>query len=97
MAKTFRVKILTPSEVVIDEEVEKFFTQTQNGNVEFLAGHAPIILSTVPCISTIYDSNGNKKEIFTSKGVINIIDKELLFCCDTAEFSDGVDFEKHSF
>ena len=94
MAKTFKVRILTPSEVVVDEEVEKIFTKTINGELEFLAGHAPIILSTIPCITTIYDLNGTKKELFTSKGIVNIIDKELVFCCDSAEYPEKIDLSR---
>lgn len=94
MAKTFKIKILTPSRVVIEEEVEKFFTSTINGNVEFLSGHAPIILSTIPCITIIEGSNGEKKEVFTSKGVINIKDNALVFCCDAAELPEEIDLAR---
>lgn len=94
MAKTFKIKILTPSRLVIEEEVEKAFTNTANGNVEFLADHAPIILSTVPCITTLYDLNGNKKELFTSKGVINMKNNELVFCCGSAEFPEEIDLSR---
>ncbi|MGG7176919.1 ATP synthase F1 subunit epsilon [Clostridium paraputrificum] len=94
MAKTFKVKILTPSRVVIEEEAEKVFTSTINGNVEFLAGHAPIILSTIPCITIIEGSNGEKKEIFTSKGVINVKNNELTFCSDAAELPEEIDLAR---
>lgn len=94
MAQTFKVKILTPSKVAMDEEVEKVFTKTTAGNIEFLPGHAPIILSTIPCVTVVYDGNGNKRELFTSKGVINISNKELTFCCDAAETSEEIDLDR---
>ena len=63
MAKTFILKILTPSKMVINEEVEKVFVNTVNGAVEFLPNHAPIIMSTVPSGTIFYDKAGNKKEL----------------------------------
>ena len=94
MAKTFKVKILTPSKVVVEGEIEKVFTRTSNGQLEFLAGHAPIIVSTVPCVTILHDSEGNTREIFTSKGVISISKNELTFCCDAAEFAEEIDLAR---
>lgn len=94
MAKAFRVKIVTLSKTVVDEDVEKLFTKTQFGEIEFLPGYAPSILSTVPCITKICDENGNMRELFTSKGVINIKNNELIFCCDAAEYPEEIDFQR---
>lgn len=94
MAKTFVLKVLTPSRTVIDEEVQKVFLNTVNGMLEFLPGHAPIILSTVPCVTVIYDKEGNKRELFTSKGVVNLSNNELVFCSDAAETPEEIDMAR---
>lgn len=94
MAKTFKVMILTPSKVVLEEDVEKIFTSTVDGSIEFLPGHAATILSTVPCITRVYDATGNKKELFTSKGIINFSNNSMSFCCDAAEFPEEVDLSR---
>ena len=39
MAKTFILKILTPENTLVSEEVEKVITKSQTGNIEFLYGH----------------------------------------------------------
>ena len=94
MAKTFILKILTSSKMVVNEEVEKVFVNTINGMVEFLPNHAPIIMSTVPSVTVFYDKVGNKKELFTSRGVINLSNNEIMFCSDAAEFAKDIDFER---
>lgn len=94
MAKTFRLKVITPSKMVINEEVEKVFVKTVNGIVEFLPNHAPIIMSTVPSVTVYYDKEGNKKELFTSRGVINLNNNEIMFCSDAAEFAEEIDLDR---
>ena len=94
MAKTFILKILTPSKMVINEEVEKVFVNTVNGAVEFLPNHAPIITSTVPSATIFYDKAGNKKELFTSRGVINLNNNEIMFCSDAAELVEDIDLAR---
>lgn len=94
MSKTFVVKILTPNRIVISEEIERLLTNTSNGKLEFLANFEPTIVSTEPCITTFYDGTGNKKELFTSRGTINVSNKELIFCCEAAELPEDIDIER---
>lgn len=94
MAKTFRVKILTLSKTLIDKQVEKLFTETEFGKIEFLSNYAPSIVSTKACITKIINENGEEEDLFTSEGIININNNELMFCCDSAEFPQDIDFER---
>lgn len=91
MAKTFNAKILTLDSKVLDEKIEKIFFSTAEGNVEILANHASSIFSTVPCITKVTDENGVVKEFFTAKGVVNISNNELNFCCDSSELKEDID------
>ena len=94
MAKTFKLKIITLDKIVIDKEVEKLFTKTDYGEIEFLPGYAESIISTIPCITKICDENGSIEEVFTSKGIINIKNNELTFLCDAEEYPEEIDFER---
>ena len=94
MAKTFILKILTPENTLVSEEVEKEITKSQTGNIEFLYGHEPMIVSTVSCITRFVDSNGVEKKLFTSKGVVNVQREEVVFCLDAAEFPEDIDLER---
>ena len=94
MAKTFKLKILSLEKVVLEEEVEKVFVKTAGGDVEILCDHAPIIVSTIPCVTVIIDKDGNKIEIATSKGVINMVNNELTFCLDSAELAEEIDLDR---
>ena len=94
MAQTFKVKLLTPSKVVFEGEIQKLFAKTEGGDVEFLSNHAPIIVSTISCIAILEDINGTKNEIFTSKGVIHVSNNNVTFCCDQAETEEEIDLER---
>ncbi|MDS0528334.1 F0F1 ATP synthase subunit epsilon [Clostridium sp. SHJSY1] len=95
MAKTLKVKIITLNEVVMEkEDVKRFTSKAVNSSLEILNNHAPIIVSTVPCKTIIEGNDGSKVELFTSKGVVNVKDNELVFCCDAAELAGDIDLDR---
>jgi F-type H+-transporting ATPase subunit epsilon len=94
MAKTFKLKILSLEKVVLEEEVEKVFAKTAGGDLEILSDHAPIIVSTIPCVTVISDKDGNKIELVTSNGVINMANNELTFCLGSAELAEEIDLDR---
>ena len=51
-------------------------------------------MSSVPSITSYYDSEGNKKELFTSTGVINLSDNTIMFCTEVAEFAEDINLER---
>jgi F-type H+-transporting ATPase subunit epsilon len=94
MAKTFKLKILSLEKVVLEEEVEKVFVKTADGELEILCNHASIIVSTIPCVTVIFDKDGKKIELATSKGVINMANNELTFCLGSAELAEEIDLDR---
>lgn len=91
MANTFKLKIMTPDTVKIDEEVLSLTTKTSEGKFEILANHASIVLNTVPCVTEVTKANGEKISFFTARGVIGFKDNELNFCCGSSETKEEID------
>lgn len=94
MSKTFVLKILTPEKTLVSEDVEKVITKTPVGNIEFLYGHEPMIVSTISCITRFVDANGEERKLFISKGAVNIEREKVVFCVDAAEFPEDIDLER---
>ncbi|MDO5516611.1 MAG: ATP synthase F1 subunit epsilon [Clostridium sp.] len=94
MANTFLLKIVTPSHDVYDGDVQKIFLKNADGELEILANHEKMIMSTVPYVSTFVDSNGDKKELFISTSVVKVSRDEVVICSDAAEFAEDIDFER---
>ena len=91
MANTFKLTIMTPDKIKMDEEVLNIITKTSAGKYELLANHASIVLNTVPCVTEVTRANGEKISLFTSDGVIGFKNNELNFCCGSSETKDEID------
>lgn len=94
MSKSFKLKILTPSTVVVYEEVGSITVKSEGGYIQVLPGHEEMIISTIPCITHFVDSIGSSKKIFTSQGILNIQKEIAYFCLDAAEFPEYIDLER---
>lgn len=94
MSKTIKLKIISPGKETIAEEIVSIVTESLDGKVEFLANHAPIILSTVPTITVFEKEDGSKREVFTSTGIVYIKNNEINFCCDSANWPHEIDVER---
>lgn len=93
MSKTFNISIIAPGKEPLKFEAESLTTLTRDGEIEFKANHAPIILSTTP--TTTFIVNGDKKErVFTSSGIIYLKNNELKFCCDAVERDSEIDVDR---
>lgn len=94
MSKTLKVKIITLNNIVEKENISRMFINANNGSLEIMPGHAPMIVSTVPNITVLETIDGNKIELFTSKGVVNVEKNEITFCCDAVETREEIDLAR---
>ena len=94
MGKTAKLNIVAPGREKLTEEVISLSTSESNGNIEFLVNHAPIIVATVPTVSSYTTSTGEKKRLFTSSGIVYIKDDTINFCCDSFNFPDEIDVNR---
>lgn len=91
MEKTVRLNIIAPGREKLTEEVLSLTTTEVDGKVEFLANYAPIIVATIPTVSSFTTLNGDKKNLFTSSGIVYIKDNIINFCCDSFNFAEEID------
>ena len=91
MANNYTLRILTPDRVMYEGEASRTLITTAMGGLDFYAGHAPIVVITVPGKTAFYDASGTEKILFTSEGVASFEDNELTFCCDSAEWPEEID------
>jgi F-type H+-transporting ATPase subunit epsilon len=93
MSNTLTINIISPGKDPFIADVESFKTVSVDGEVEFMANHTPIIVSTIPG-TTILKSGVNEEKFFTSSGIITIKDNVLRFCCDAFEKSSDIDITR---
>ncbi|MBE6062240.1 MAG: ATP synthase F1 subunit epsilon [Clostridium butyricum] len=94
MANTFLLRIVTPSHDVYNGDVQKVFLKNADGELEILANHERMIMSTVPHVSSFIDEKGNKIELFISTSIVKVSGDEVVICSDAAEFAEDIDFER---
>ena len=94
MGKLIKLNIVAPGREVLTEEIVSLATTESDGKIEFLANYAPTIIATIPTITTYTTIDGNKKNLFTSSGIVYIKDNIINFCCDSFNFPEEIDRER---
>ena len=91
MGNTFKLNIISPDRETISLEAKALCTRNSDGVIEFLANHVSSISCTIPTITTYTTIDGNKKNLFTSSGIVYIKDNIINFCCDSFNFPEEID------
>jgi len=71
MAKTMRLEVLTPDEVVLNADVEAIRVQLADGWWGLLSGHAPFLAHVVAGIM-LYRQQGNTRYVALYQGTLEV-------------------------
>lgn len=90
MARTFRLQVITPERVVVDEEVESVVLRGVDGYFGVLAGHAPLVaaLRTGPAS---YRVGGRRERLAIAGGVFEFAGDRGVVLADAAERAAEID------
>lgn len=91
MATNYRLRVVTPEQVMLDTEVTEIIVRTSEGEIGILAHHMQIISPLVPHIMTVYDPDGKTQQMTVSGGFIEVKDDGVTILADSAETADMVD------
>ena len=84
------LKIVTPEEEVMNEEVDQVNVSTTQGELGILPNHAALMAKLVP--GELKIKKGSKTTHFaTGDGFLQILDNELTIMTDLAENADEID------
>ena len=68
----YRLQVLTPEEIILDDDVISLIAPGEQGYLGVLTDHAPIITSLKPGIIIITDKNNTKSYFNVSKGFLEV-------------------------
>ena len=91
--KTFNLKIVTPDGLCYDSEVESLLVRTDDGDVEFLAGHIDYMASLGTGRARIKDG-GKDRFASVSGGFVTVSGGEVKLVAITFEFRENIDLER---
>ena len=91
--KSFKLKIVTPDGLLFDSEVESLLVRTDDGDVEFLAGHIDYMASLGTGRARI-KVGGADKYASVSGGFVTVKGGEVTLVAVTFEFRENINLER---
>lgn len=91
--KSFNLKVVTPDGLAFDSEVESLLVRTDDGDVEFLAGHIDYMASLGTGRARI-KHEGKDRLASVSGGFVTVKDGQVKLVAITFEFREDIDLER---
>ena len=91
--KSFNLKVVTPDGLIFDSPVESLLVRTDDGDVEFLAGHIDYMASLGTGRARI-KVDGKDKFAAVSGGFVTVKGGEVSLVAITFEFRENIDLAR---
>jgi F-type H+-transporting ATPase subunit epsilon len=92
LADTLNLKLITPSKLVIDEEVDEVVAPGDSGEFGVLPGHVPFITTLMPGELT-YKINGTGRSIIIDSGIAEVSENRVIVLTDRVLKPEEIDTE----
>ncbi len=93
MAKTLKLKIITPQKVLLEEEVDAVYSTSSDGEFGILPGHISY-MTPLDIGVTEYIKENQKEFISTMGGILQVKDDIVTILSDMAEFGEQIDLTR---
>ena len=91
--KSFNLKVVTPDGLCFDSDIESLLIRTDDGDVEFLAGHIDYMASLGTGRARIKE-DGNDRYASVSGGFVTVSGGEVKLVAITFEFREQIDLDR---
>ena len=91
--KSFNLKVVTPDGLAFDSEIESLLVRTDDGDVEFLAGHIDYMASLGTGRARI-KADGKDRYASVSGGFVTVKGGAVKLIAITFEFADQIDITR---
>ncbi|MGV8145808.1 MAG: ATP synthase F1 subunit epsilon [Alkaliphilus sp.] len=93
MATKFRLQVITPNRIFLDEEVEKAVIRTTQGDIAVLHDHIALVAPLKIGQFTVINSN-NKRFATLAGGFIHVDLDKTVVITEAAEWQEEIDIER---
>ena len=90
MAEKIQLRVVTPSRMLLDEEVDEVTAPGELGQFGVLPNHIAFLTTLVPG-ELSYKQGGSKTSLAVSGGYAEVLDNVMTVLSPAAEFADEVD------
>lgn len=91
--KKFNLRIISPTRVFFDEEVDMVEMKTTEGEIGVLAGHIPLTAILEPGSLTIHQDGANKEAALLD-GFVEIRTNKVTVLAEACEWPDEIDVHR---
>ena len=91
--KSFNLKVVTPDGLAFDSQIESLLVRTDDGDVEFLAGHIDYMASLGTGRARI-KQDGKDRFASVSGGFVTVSGGEVKLIAITFEFREDIDLDR---
>jgi F-type H+-transporting ATPase subunit epsilon len=91
---TFNLQIITPKNIVFDQEVEMVILRTTEGDMGILPNHAPFVAELVIGEMKVKLAAESEEMFFVAGGFLEIADNKATILADDAMNAKDIDIEK---
>ncbi len=90
MADKIRLRVVTPSRMLLDEEVDEVTAPGELGEFGVLPNHIAFLTALVPGQMS-YKQQGSKRALAVSGGYAEVLDNVMTVLAPAAEFAEEID------
>lgn len=94
MADPMQVELVSPERILYSGEAEMVICRTADGEIAFLAGHAPLIGALDIGVVRIKTTGEGEKVAAVHGGFVEVRDNRVILLSDIAELADQIDVER---
>jgi F-type H+-transporting ATPase subunit epsilon len=88
------VQLVSPERILYSGEADMVVTRTLDGEVAFLAGHAPFIGALAEHVARLHLSDGNVQRVAVHGGFVEVSNNRCTLLSDVAELPEQIDVER---
>ncbi len=93
MANKLNLEVVTPTKLVVSDQVDLCTVPGTEGAFGVMANHAPI-LSTLTIGEMHYEKDGNQVRMAVSGGFVEVSDNRMTVLAEAAEIADDIDVDR---
>ena len=90
---TIKLKVITPEKILIDTEVDEFYSTATDGDFGIMPGHIPYMTPLAIGVSK-YVQGDKDTYISTIGGLFQVQNDEIIVLTDSAEFGNKIDEQR---
>jgi len=92
--KSFLLQMVTPAQIIYQQEVKKITIRTIDGKITILPYHEPLITVVVPGEAVVLENDNKKRVLAVSEGVLEVRDNRVRILVEAADRVEEMDRKK---